>query len=197
LERELKQLYRAIDLAVFFGSRSIRVVAGNDDPETLDKMVPWFQRGAEYAAERNIYMGFENHNANAYLGLGTDSIGIAGQPELCVELVEKVGSPYFGVLYEPHNLMAEAVFDYRTALEIMKDHIVHCHFKDGAPTGDGYPAGDGYGLTPMGEGEIDFPWIVEQLEAVGYDGDFTLEYEIHRDLEAGLKQFYEAFAAMG
>jgi sugar phosphate isomerase/epimerase len=198
LERELEQLYRAVDLAVFFGSRSIRVVAGNDDPETLDKIVPWFQRGAEYAAERNIFMCFENHNANAYWGLGTDSVGIAGQPELCVELVEKVGSPYFGVLYEPHNLMAEAVFDYRTALEIMKDHIVHCHFKDGAPTGDGYPAGDGYGLTPMGEGEIDFPWIVEQLDAVGYDGDFTLEYEIHTaPSEAGLKQFYEAFAAMG
>jgi hydroxypyruvate isomerase len=49
----------------------------------------------------------------------------------------------------------------------------------------------------MGEGEIDFPWIVEQLDAVGYDGDFTLEYEIHTaPSEAGLKQFYEAFAAM-
>ena len=57
--------------------------------------------------------------------------------------------------------MAEAVFDYRIALEIMKDHIVHCHFKDDAPSGDGYPASDGYGLTPMGEGEIDFPWISE------------------------------------
>ena len=76
-------------------------------------------------------------------------------------------------------------------LEIMKDHIVHCHFKDGAPTGDGY------GLTPMGEGEIDFPWIVEQLDVVGYDGDFTLEYEIHTaPSEAGLRQFCEAFAAM-
>jgi sugar phosphate isomerase/epimerase len=108
-----------------------------------------------------------------------------------VELVDKVRSPYFGILYEPHNLMAEAVFDYRTALGIMKDHVVHCHFKDGAPTGDGY------GLTLMGEGEIDFPWIVEQLDAVGYDGDFTLEYELHRDPEVGLEQFDEAFAAMG
>jgi sugar phosphate isomerase/epimerase len=179
LERELEQVHRAIDLAVYFGARSIRVAAGDDTPETLDKVAPWLKRCAEYAAEKNIIMGMENHSA-----------GLSGQPELCVELVEKVGSPYFGVLYEPHNLMAEAVFDYRTALEIMKDHIVHCHFKDGAPTGDGY------GLTPMGEGEIDFPWIVEQLDRVGYAGDFALEYEIHRDPEAGLKQFYEAFAAM-
>ena len=90
----------------------------------------------------------------------------------------------------------ESKFDYRIALEIMKDHIVHCHFKDGVPGGDGYPAGDGYGLTLMGEGEINFPWIVEQLGAVRYDGDFALEYEIHREPEVGLKQFYDAFAAM-
>ncbi|MCK4820789.1 sugar phosphate isomerase/epimerase, partial [bacterium] len=147
---ELDQVYRAIDLAVFFGARSIRVPAGNDDPKTLDKIVPWFQKSAEYAAKKNIYMGLENHSA-----------GLSGQPELCVELAEKVGSPFFGVLYEPHNLIHHAHADYRASLEIMKEHIIHCHFKDGAPT----PSGE-YGFTMMGEGKIDFPWIMEQLDAV-------------------------------
>ncbi len=31
----------------------------------------------------------------------------------------------------------------------------------------------------MGEGDIDFVWIVEQLEAAGYEGDCSLEYELH------------------
>jgi len=84
-----------------------------------------------------------------------------------------VGSPFFGVLYEPHNLIHHAKTDYRVALEIMKKHIVHCHFKDGAPT----PSGE-YGFTMMGDGDIDFPWIMEQLEAVGYEGDIALEYEV-------------------
>jgi len=181
LEAELEQVRRAIDLAVFFGARSMRIFAGNDDPKTLDKIVPWVQRSAEYAAERNSYIGLENHGD-----------GIAGQPELCAELAEKVGSPFFGVLYEPHNLMAEGGVDYRYALEVMKDHIVHVHFKDGAPTEEGY------GLTLMGEGEIDFPWIMEQLDALGYEGDTALEYELHSpEPEVGLKQFYEALAAMG
>ena len=180
LETELDQVRRAIDLAVFFGARSMRYFTGNDDPSTLDKMVPWFQQCAEYAAEKNMYMGLENHGD-----------GIAGQPELCVELAEKVGSPYLGVLYEPHNLVAEGGVDYRSALEIMKDHIVHVHFKDGAPTDEGF------GLTLMGEGEIDFPWIMEQLDAIGYDGDIALEYEVETEPpETGIKQFYEAFAAM-
>jgi len=180
LEAELEQVRQAIDLAVFFGARSMRIFAGNDDPKTLDKIVPWVRRSAEYAAERNIYIGLENH-----------SDGIAGQPELCVELAEKVGSPFFGVLYEPHNLMAEGGVDYRYALGAMKDHIVHVHFKDGAPTEEGY------GLTLMGEGEIDFPWIMEQLDALGYEGDIALEYELPSpEPEVGLKQFYQALAAM-
>lgn len=180
-EIELDQLRRAIDLAVYFGARSIRVMAGNNDPKTLDKIVPWFQKAAEYAAEKKVYMGLENHSG-----------GIAGTPKLCVELAEKVGSPFFGVLFEPGNLMDHTVNDYRSALEIMKEHVVHCHFKDWSPT-------ERY--TMLGEGVIDFPWIVEQLEAAGYEGDFALEYELPtpldtRDAETGIKKFFEAFASM-
>jgi hypothetical protein len=54
LETKLDQVRRGIDLAVFFGARSMRVFAGNDDPTTLDKIVPWFQRSAEYAAEKTF-----------------------------------------------------------------------------------------------------------------------------------------------
>jgi sugar phosphate isomerase/epimerase len=178
-ERELKLMYRAIDLAVFFGSRSIRVSAGDDDPDHLDQIVPWFRRSAEYAARKNIYLGFENHGG-----------GISGQPELCRELAEKVGSPFFGVLYEPANLMLDGT-DYRSALEIMRDHIVHTHFKDGVSTEDGFV------LTMMGEGEVDFRWIVQQLDALGYDGHFALEYEVPTEPpDTGLKKWYDAFAAM-
>jgi sugar phosphate isomerase/epimerase len=178
---EFEQLKRAVDLAIFFGARSIRVVPGNDRASTLDKIVPWFKLAAGYAAEKNIYLGIENH-----------SDGIAGTPELVTELVEKVGSPFLGVLYEPGNLMHDTGTDYRTALEIMKDMIVHCHFKDCKPVGGG-----GYEMQHFGEGQIDFPWIMEQLDAVGYAGDVALEYELHvPGPEDGMKKFYHDFAAL-
>ena len=181
LATEMEQVRRAIDLAVFYGARSIRVGAGDDDPEKLDKLVPWFQKAAAYAGEHGIYMGLENH-----------SKGLSGRPELCVELAEKVGSPLFGILYEPHNLIHHSETDYRAALEVMKEHIVHCHFKDGAPMDSGE-----YGFTMMGEGDIDFPWIMEQLDAVGYEGDYALEFEVEGvPPEEGLYQFYSAFAEM-
>ena len=176
---ELQQMHRAMDLAVFFGARSIRVSAGDDDPACMDRIVPWFQRSAEYAAERKVYLGFENHGG-----------GISGQPEVCRTLAEKVGSPFLGVLYEPCNLMAAGT-DYRSALDIMRDHIVHTHFKDGAVINGRFER------TMMGEGQIQFAWIIEQLEALGYDGDVALEYELHTERpETGLRKWYEAFEAL-
>jgi len=178
-EEELQQVHRAIDVAAFFGARSIRVSAGDDDPACLDRIVPWFQRSAAYAAEKKVYMGFENHGG-----------GISGQPERSRELSAKVGSPFFGVLYEPCNLMAAGT-DYRSALEIMKDHITHTHFKDGATKAGRFER------TMMGEGEIDFVWVIEQLDALGYDGDVALEYELHTEPpETGIKKWYVAFEAL-
>jgi sugar phosphate isomerase/epimerase len=179
-EQELGQMRRAIDLAVFFGARSIRVTAGNDDPACIDQIVPRFQRSAEYAAQHQIYMGVENHGG-----------GINGNPERFAELADKIGSPLFGALYEPYNLAAHGV-DYREALDIMRDHIVHTHFKAGRRTNGGYE------LTMMGEGDIDFVWVTEQLDELGYDGDWALEFELRTvSPDTGLKKWYTAFEAMG
>jgi len=180
LKIEFEQLQRTIDLAVFFGARSIRVIPGNDQPETIDKIVPWFKRAAEYATEKKIYMSFENGFAD-----------LAGTPELCVELVEKVGSPYFGIMYEPGNLFHDTGADYLAALTTMKNHIIHCHFKDCKPVDDGYA------FQHFGEGVIDFPLIMEQLHAHGYEGQIALEYELPTPRsEIDLRKYYEDFAAL-
>ena len=45
----------------------------------------------------------------------------------------------------------------------------------------------------LGEGQIDYPWILEQLEAIGYTGDLALEYELKDPPAAeGLKAWYRA-----
>ena len=178
-EQALKDMKRAIDLAVLFGCRSIRAKAGNDDPALIDRMVPWFQRGAEYAAKHNVPMGIENHGG-----------GINGNPEVCVELFEKVGSPYFGVLYEPSNLMHAGV-DYKYALGVMHKHVNHVHFKPSKGMGDDFA------LTMLGEGTVDLHWILAHLARIGYDGDVALEYEFKGEpAETGLKKWFDAAKAM-
>ena len=174
-KRELDQTRRAIDLAAFFGARSIRVMPGDNKPESIDRIVPWFRRCAEYAAEKGVFLGFENHGQP-----------ISGNPDRCRELAEKAGSRFFGVLYDPGNLM-NAGTDYRAAFETMKDHIVHTHFKDFAQTPNGPQK------VMLGEGEIDFVWILKRLENVGYDGDVAVEYELKTvPPETGLKKWFLA-----
>ena len=176
-EEEFRQLTQAVDLAAYFGARTVRVIPGDDRPQSIDALVPWFERSARYAAQKDVFLCFENHGD-----------GVAGTPELCVKLSEKVGSPHFGILYEPGNLMHDTGTDYKKALLTMKDHILHIHVKDCRPIGDGYE------MRHFREGTIDFPWIVEQLDAAGYDGNFATEFELHdMEPEEGVKRFYEDF----
>ncbi len=89
--RELPKVARAIDLAVLLGARSIRGFRGPqyDNAPDIPRLVPWIQRCCEYAAQKGIYMGLENHR-------GT----LSGNPEACRDLAARVGSRYFGILYD-------------------------------------------------------------------------------------------------
>ena len=178
-EAELGQARRAIDLAALLGARSIRVMAGDDDPSNLDRIAAGFRRAAEHAAARGIYMGFETHGGR-----------INGSPEQARALCSLVGSPYFGVLYDPCNL-AHAGTDYRAALATFGEHVVHVHFKDGRRTQGGFEP------TMLGEGEIDFVWTAAELDRLGYRGDFALEYELPApEPEVGLPRWLAAWRAL-
>ena len=179
LETELQHIFRAIDIGSYFGARVVRIAPGDDDPAKIDKIVPWFKKCAEYAEEKGVYLAGENHDT-----------GILGQPEKMVEFCEKVGSKHLGVIYEPYNLMEQAGYDYRKAFEIMRDHIVHVHFKDGRLD----PVKRTYVPTLMGEGEFDFRWVMKRLDEIGYEGELGLEYEVAEvPPEEGVKQFYTGF----
>ena len=174
--KALDEMRATIELAVRFGARSIRVTPGKgEDPATIGAIVPLFQQSAAYAEARGVYLGMENHKGS-----------LAGLPDACVELCEKVGSTHFGILYEPCNLMHAGV-DYQAVFDCFAPWIVHIHVKDGA-VADG-----GFRRTHLGEGSIDYRWVVERIEGIGYDGDYALEYEICdiEPIETGLPRWLE------
>jgi len=178
---ELAALQATLHAARALGARSIRVIPGQgDDPGQIDNLAPYFAAGAELAEQLGVSMGMENHAGS-----------IAGSPTDARRLCQAVGSKHFGVLYEPANLMHGGV-DYHEAFDIFHDHIVHIHVKDGAV------GKDGFARTHLGEGDIDYRWVVDSLEGIGYTGDYALEYEIC-DLEAiesGLPRWVKYFRAL-
>ena len=178
IEQELKNTKKTIDIANRLGARSIRITPGSGELTIRDNIVPYFKQSAEYAESKGVYMGFENHGGP-----------ISGNPEACAELSGKVGSKHFGVLYEPCNLMHAGV-DYKKAFNVFSQFITHLHVKDGKPNADGR-----FRATMLGDGIIDVVWVVENLNKVGYKGDFALEYEVNdiEPIETGLKKWFEYY----
>ena len=176
--KALDDMKATIDLAVRFGARSIRVRPGTgEDPAIIPRIALSFKQSAEYAAARGVFLGMENHQGS-----------LAGIPDAAVRLCEAVGSKHFGVLFEPGNLLHARV-DYRAAFEAFAPWIVHIHVKDGRWTGDRFA------LTHLGDGEIDYRWVVAKMEANGYRGDYALEYEMCEvePLETALPRWLDCF----
>ena len=178
IKKEFADFQKTIDIAHLLGTRSIRVVPGSGEREVLDKIVPHFKEISQYAEEKDVYLGFENHGG-----------GISGDPDACAELAEKVGSDHFGVLYEPCNLM-HANVDYKEAFSKFHQYVTHVHVKDGVPQPDGK-----FASTMLGDGVIDIKWVVESLNDTGYKGDFALEYEVSHiePVETGLIKWFEYY----
>jgi len=175
-EASMAEMVATIERAAKLGARSIRVRPGDrDDAALVERLVPWFRRSAEAAARHGVYLGMENHQGS-----------IAGNLDACTELCERVGSPYFGVLFEPANLM-HAGIDYREAFARFGKYTVHLHLKDGRVV-DGK-----FERTHLGEGQVDVGWVLESLASIGYEGDYALEYEICdiEPIETGLAKWVE------
>lgn len=180
-QKAMAEMTRTIDLAVRFGARSIRVMPGEGEaPEIVPKLGRLFRQAAVYAAAKGVYLGMENHAGS-----------IAGNPALARKLCEEVDNSYFGVLYEPCNLLHAGV-DYKQAFETLKRWIVHVHIKDGRWEGNEFR------VCHLGEGQVDIKWVVQALESIGYQGDYALEYEAWdvEPVETGLRRWYEYFAAL-
>lgn len=170
-----------IDAARRFGARSIRVRPGTgEDPAIIDTIAPLFAESARYAEAAQIRLGMENHAGS-----------LAGNPDHALQLCKAVDSAWFGVLYEPCNLLHGGV-DYRAAFDQLKDWIVHVHVKDGRVTDNGFQR------VHLGDGDVDPAWVVDAMESIGYDGDYALEYEIQdiEPVETGLPRWVELFKSI-
>ena len=160
----------------------MRFVPGDEDPDKLDMMLPYLKEMTQYAEEKGIIMVCENHDTD-----------ILGQPETLVKMCEMVGSDHIGVIYEPLNLMEQAGLDFKKAFEVMRDIIKMVHLKDGFLD----PTQRTYIPTLFGEGDMDYMWVVNRLEQIGYKGYIGLEYEVPGyPVEKGAKQYLDGYKKM-
>lgn len=180
-EAAVIEMNDTLDAAKRFGVRTVRVAPGTGKRAEIDTLVPFFKAAADRAEREGIWLGIENH--------GTE---ISGNPEACLEICDKVGSKHFGILYEPSNLMAAGT-EYKEAFDIFQDHIVHVHIKDGD-----YNAEGKWERCMLGDGVIDVKWVWDQVEALGYTGEYALEFEVGHiePVESGYRKWLEYWESL-
>ncbi len=127
---ELAKQLKAIDLTVKLGGRFCRTLSGQSRPGLERKMaVGWcvemIREAVAYASEKGIIINIENHYKDGYW----EYPEFALQPDVFLEIIEQVDSPFFGVNFDPSNTIV-AGQDPLELLEKIKGRVVTMHASD-------------------------------------------------------------------
>ena len=153
-----------VDLAYDLGTSIVHVLSGPLGGGTnKDEAWPWFSHavrvGCQHAHEKGIAFAVE---------------AIAGHMFCLTEdyhrLFAELSDLPVKVMFDPSHLIVQAEDPLRVVSEF-GDRIVHMHAKDGAGR---FPD---FTFPPLGQGNIDFPALKKGLEAAGYGGAVSVEYE--------------------
>ena len=98
------------------------------------------------------------------IGLEAHANTVIERPEAALRLMDEV-YPEVGLTYDPSHFAMQGIPLEET--EPLLRYAVHIHVRDAAP---------GRMQERVGEGVVDFRWLVEALRRYGYEGALTIEY---------------------
>ena len=117
------------------------------------------------------------------------------QPEPFPEKLIGFDPEYFGLIFDPGNMVNEGFEEYQKSFELLGDYIAHIHIKNGVLVPDGE---DNLGAAkwkrqwcPLKKGMADLKRLFSVMNKFGYDGtvsieDFSNEEETKVKLENNL-----------
>jgi fatty-acyl-CoA synthase len=157
-----RELAAATDLASEWGAPAVRVFGGalaadRSEPEALDDIARRLEPAVGRAEELGVTIALETHDAFS-------------SAALVAELLRRVDSPSFAALWDVHHphRVGESPQDVLRALGT-RIHLVHLK--------DARRRDDAWELVPLGEGEVPVHESLAALQAAGYAGWLTFEWE--------------------
>ena len=96
-------------------------------------------------------------------------------PVTLLRTIEDIGMDNLGINLDPANFIMYGKANPVDAVGILGKYIRNVHGKDGNYPTNGRELGC---ETPIGEGMVDFPRLIQSLKQAGYDGPVTIEREI-------------------
>lgn len=163
-----RHIDEAIAYASAIGAAQIHVMAGvADGPEARDVFVQNLGYAAPLAATNGVGIVIEPINQLDIPGYFLSEV------ELAASVIDDVGADNVGIMFDCYHVQigqGDLLRRFRANL----DKISHVQFA--AVPSRGEPD----------QGELDYPWLLNQFEAAGYEGFMGAEYRPADDTESGL-----------
>jgi len=167
LREQIDMTKQWIDHSVVLGAPCIRVFAGPvPEGHTEDEAVAWavaaMRECAEYGAQRGVIVALENHG------------GITATAPQVLRLVREVNHSWFGLNLDFGNFR-----DPATEFAPVAKHAVTTHAKVTHHDASGQPQ------------RVDYCFARQVMDAVGYKGYISIEFEEPEDPREGVPAFVE------
>jgi sugar phosphate isomerase/epimerase len=137
--------------------------------------VPEDKTDPEYVAVRDLVRRICDHAAQHGQTFALET----GQEraEVLLEFLKDVDRKNLGINFDPANLIMYGSGDPIQAVEVLHEHLLSVHCKDGVwPPKK--PEGSLGTERPLGEGEVGMDKFIAKLKQVGYKGTLNVEREI-------------------
>ena len=164
----LEEIKKWTDVTEALGAPHLRVFAGKLPPgATAQQGIQWtvetLKTACEYAGTKGITLGVENHE------------GITQNADVCIELVHRVDSPYFGINLDITNFIATPQADAYAQIEATLPYATHSHIRDVFENGQA----------------VDFERVWPLFARANYKGFMSAEYEGEEDPSTGVPKLVE------
>jgi len=178
MARQVERLQRVCRLAERAGTKILRIDGGwakDAVPQArwFDLMVAGLKAMRPFIEREGYTLALDNHGV------------VTNDADLQVRIFDAVGSDHLGANVDTMNYRW-AGHDLPTVgryYHVIAPYARHVHFKDGRGSREHYRG------TALGEGEIDLAGAVRELQAAGYAGMWTVEYEGPKaEAEAGYRK---------
>lgn len=166
---EVRKIQNWVDATQLLGASHLRVFGGDlPDGATSKQGIEWvvetMKPACEYAAQRGITLGMEDHH------------GITGRASTLLEILRRVDSPYAGVNLDISNFDTKSDEEQYSDIEACVPYATHVHIRD---------------LFTETQRPIDLDRVWRLLVKGEYKGFVSAEYENEEDPMTGVPKLIE------
>lgn len=150
----LKQIKKWVDVTDDLGASHLRIFAGKLPPgSSLRDAIHWvvetMKAACDYSGEKGIILGLEDHD------------GVTQSADPCLEIMQRVNSPFAGINLDITNFIATPAQDAYGQIEACLPYATNTHIRDRFPDGT----------------RVDMNRVWQMFARAGYQGYMSAEYE--------------------